>query len=71
MRGPGSSRLHYKLLSDPARTINWGNTVGIDTVVGTGTGTAQSLTVYGQLPGSQTGLQPGNSSDTITATVTF
>jgi spore coat protein U-like protein len=71
MTGPGSTLLNYHLLSDPARTINWGNTVGIDTVAGTGTGTAQSLTVYGQLPASQTALQPGTYSDVITATITF
>ena len=71
MTGPGSTLLNYHLLSDPARTINWGNTVGIDTVAGTGTGTAQFLNVYGQLPASQTTLQPGTYSDVITATITF
>ncbi len=71
MTGPGPTQLNYQLLSDPARTINWGNTVGIDTVAGTGTGTAQSFNVYGQLPASQTTLQPGTYSDVITATITF
>ena len=71
MTGPGSTLLNYQLLSDAARTVNWGNTVGIDTVAGTGTGTAQFLTVYGQLPANQTGLQPGIYSDMITATITF
>ena len=71
MTGPGPTLLNYRLLSDPARTINWGNTVGIDTVAGTGTGTAQFLNVYGQLPASQPTLQPGTYSDVITATITF
>ena len=71
MTGPGPAQLNYKLLSDAARTVNWGNTVGIDTVSGTGTGTPQLLTVYGQLPANETGLQPGTYSDMITATITF
>ena len=71
MTGPGSTLLNYQLLSDAARTVNWGNTVGIDTVAGTGTGTAQSLTVYGQLPANQPALLPGTYSDMITATITF
>jgi spore coat protein U-like protein len=71
MTGPGSTLLNYRLLSDTARTVNWGNTVGIDTVAGTGTGTAQFLTVYGQLPAGQAALQPGTYSDLITATITF
>ncbi len=71
MTGPGSTLLNYRLLSDPARTINWGNLLGFNTVAGTGTGTEQLLNVYGQLPASQTALQPGTYSDVITATITF
>jgi spore coat protein U-like protein len=70
MTGPSSTLLGYKLLSNSARTINWGNTVGTDTVAGTGTGTQQSLTVYGQLPANQLVL-PGSYADTITATITY
>jgi spore coat protein U-like protein len=32
MTGPGSTLLNYRLLSDPARTINWGNIVGFNTL---------------------------------------
>ncbi len=32
---------------------NWGNTVGTNTLAETGTGTVQSLTVYGQVPAGE------------------
>jgi len=60
----------YALYSDSARTTNWGNTVGTDTVSGTGNGTGQNYTVYGQVP-SQTTPAPGAYTDTITVTVTY
>jgi spore coat protein U-like protein len=66
----GSNTLSYALYSDNARTINWGNTVGTDTVAGTGTGANQSLAVYGQIPAGQSPA-PGTYSDTVTATVTY
>ena len=70
MTGPSSSLLAYSLYSDSARSVNWGQTVGTDTVSGTGNGSAQSLTVYGLLPGAQY-VNPGSYTDTITATVTY
>ena len=70
MTGPLLSMLAYSLYSDSARSVNWGQTVGIDTVSGTGSGSAQSLTVYGLPPATQY-VNPGNYTDTITATVTY
>lgn len=70
MTGPSSSLLAYSLYSDAARSTNWGQTVGTDTIAGTGNGSAQALTVYGQLPAAQY-VTPGAYSDTITATVTY
>ena len=70
MTGPAGALLSYALYSDSGRTTNWGNTVGTDTVTGTGNGSAQPLIVYGQLAASQY-LAPGLYSDTITATVTW
>jgi spore coat protein U-like protein len=71
MSGPiGALPLHYDLFQDAARTINWGDTVGTDTVSGTGNGSAQTLTVYGQVPSGQ-GNRPGAYTDTITVTVTY
>jgi spore coat protein U-like protein len=66
----GTKTLNYSLYSDSGRTKNWGNAVGTDTVAGTGSGVAQTLTVYGLLPAGQTPV-PGSYSDTIVATLTF
>lgn len=70
MTGPSSSLLSYKLFSNSGDTINWGNTVGTDTVAGVGTGIAQPLTVYGQIPALQF-VRPGSYTDTIVATLTY
>ena len=71
MTGPtGALPLHYNLFQDSAHTINWGDTVGTDTVPGTGNGSGQTLTVYGQIPSGQ-GNRPGAYTDTITVTVTY
>ncbi len=70
MTGPASAVLSYAMYQDSARSINWGATVGTDTVTGTGNGSAQAITIYGQLPAGQY-VAPGAYSDTITATVTY
>jgi spore coat protein U-like protein len=69
MTGPGSALLHYSLFTNPTHTTNWGNSSG-SWVSGTGNGSAQALTVYGQIPAAQYPT-PGNYSDTIVATVTY
>jgi len=70
MSGPGGALLAYALYQDAAHSINWGNTVGTDTVAGTGNGNAQALTVYGQVGAGQF-VTPGAYVDTITATITY
>ena len=70
MTGPASALLGYKLFRNSSYTLNWGNTVGTDTVAGRGTGSGQSLTVYGQIPAAQPG-GIGTYTDTITATITY
>ena len=70
MTGPGGASLPYALFQDAARTVNWGNTVGIDTVRGTGTGDQQTLNVYGRVPASQA-VGSGSYQDTIIVTLTF
>lgn len=70
MTGPGSAVLAYSLSSDAAHSVNWGQTVGTDTVAGTGNGSAQALTVYGQVAAGQY-VAPGAYADTITATVSY
>ncbi len=68
--GAGAPLLDYVLTTDAANTINWGDTVGTDTVAGTGNGAAQALTIYGQEAAGQF-VAPGTYADTITATVTY
>jgi spore coat protein U-like protein len=70
MTGPAAALLSYSLFSDAARTVNWGQTIGTDTVTGTGNGAAQPITVYGQVAAAQY-VAPGAYADTITATVTY
>ena len=74
MTGPGATPelLAYSLSQDAGHTINWGNTIGTDTVPGTGGGPAdrQALTVFGRIPAGQF-VGPGAYVDTITVTLTF
>ncbi|HEX4737447.1 MAG TPA: spore coat U domain-containing protein [Allosphingosinicella sp.] len=70
MRGPSPASLGYALYRDAARTQNWGNIVGTDTLVGTGSGSPQIVNVFGRIPASQSAAS-GGYVDTIVATVTF
>lgn len=65
-----TTTLNYSLYQDSGRSSVWGQTIGTDTAAGTGNGSAQSLTVYGRIPGSQLPT-PGAYSDSITATITY
>ena len=66
----GGATLNYSMYQDASRTTNWGDTVGTDTVSGTGGGGVVSHTVYGRIPTGQF-VAPGAYSDTLTITVTF
>lgn len=70
MSGTGSNVVGYALYSDAGRSINWGNTVGSDTVAGTGNGAAQTLLVYARVPAG-TAPAPDFYADTIDVTVTY
>jgi spore coat protein U-like protein len=70
MVGPGSALLSYALSSNSRGIVNWGKTVGADTVAGTGNGTPQALSVHGQIGAGQF-VASGTYSDTITVTVTY
>lgn len=61
------SYLNYNLFQDPARTIVWRDT-GQTRLNAVGTGTPQTFTVYGQLPGAQV-VPVGAYVDTVTVTV--
>lgn len=66
----GANTINYSLYSDAGRTTVWGNTIGTNTVSATGTGSAQSYTVFGRVP-PQTTPAPATYTDTITVTVTY
>ncbi len=66
----GANAVTYQLFSDNALTVPWGNTLNTDTVSGTGSGSSQTLHVYGQVV-PQSALVAGSYSDTVTVTVTF
>jgi spore coat protein U-like protein len=70
MTGPGSALLSYALASNSPGIVNWGQTVGTDTVAGTGNGFPQTLSIHGQIPPGQY-VAAGAYADTITVTVTY
>jgi spore coat protein U-like protein len=70
MTGTGGATVGYSLYSNAARDAVWGETVGTDTVAGTGTGAAQAFVVYGRVQPQNTPA-PGAYTDTVTATITY
>lgn len=66
----GGATVGYGLFRDASRTASWGDTIGTDTQAGTGTGAAQSYTVYGRVA-PQTTPASGTYTDTVTVTVTY
>lgn len=68
--GSGANRITYSLYRDAARTLNWGSTLGTDTLSGTGTGAAVSVPIYGRVP-AQALPVPGTYTDTVTMTITY
>jgi spore coat protein U-like protein len=68
----GANLLNYNIYTTAARTVVWGNgTGGTATLPGTGTGTAQSVTVYGRVASGQTSVPAGSYVDTVAVTVTY
>jgi len=68
--GNTGTTVGFQLYQDAGRTTIWGTTQGTNTVAGTGTGSAQSLSVYGQVPPQAT-PKPDLYQTTVTATVYF
>ncbi|KAF1007717.1 MAG: hypothetical protein GAK28_01674 [Luteibacter sp.] len=60
----------YDLYTDSAGSQRWGNTLNTDTQSGTGSGSQQTLTVYGLIR-PQSAVQAGSYRDRITVTVTY
>ncbi|MEK6805839.1 MAG: spore coat U domain-containing protein [Pseudomonadota bacterium] len=69
--GAGTDTLDYSLFRDVLRTLNWGITVGTDTLSALGTGIAVPTTVYGRIGSGQVSAPIGAYSDTVTVTVTY
>ena len=70
MTGPSSAVLNYSLYRDTGRSQVWGQTVGTDTLAGTGTGSLTALTVYGRIPAGQHPA-PGAYTDTVSVTLAY
>lgn len=69
--GSGTYYLPYELYRDAARSLRWGNTLNVDTVGGTGSGSAQQLTIYGRVA-PVTGQPPaGTYNDLVQVTITY
>jgi spore coat protein U-like protein len=68
----GGNTLGYKLFRDSGRTLNWGNTVGTDTLSGTSSAStlANTINVYGEIPANEA-APTGSYSDSVTVTVTY
>jgi spore coat protein U-like protein len=66
----GGSTMNYSLFRDAARTLNWGTTIGTNTVAGTGSGADQAVIIYGRIPGAQS-VPSGSYADTVAITVTY
>ncbi|HFF6204651.1 TPA: spore coat protein U domain-containing protein [Stenotrophomonas maltophilia] len=69
--GGSTYYLSYELYRDAARSLRWGNTLNVDTVGGTGSGSAQQLTIHGRVP-PVTGQPPaGIYNDVVQVTITY
>lgn len=68
--GNTGTTVAFNLYQDAGHAVPWGTTQGTNTVSGTGTGSAQSIVVYGQVP-AQTTPRPDTYQTTVTATVYF
>jgi spore coat protein U-like protein len=61
--------LPYNLYQDAGHTLVWGLDNGGTAKAGTGTGAAQNITVYGNIPAQP--IAPGTYTDTVGVTVSF
>jgi spore coat protein U-like protein len=76
--GAGTTFVNYGLFTDVARANAWTTTTSTTTctggsntcAIGTGSGSNQTITVYGRIP-SQTTPAPATFNDTVTATITY
>lgn len=67
----GAETILYGLYRDAARAnLPFGDTIGVNTLSGAGTGLMQSIPVYGRIPPQST-PSPGPYSDTVVVTITY
>jgi spore coat protein U-like protein len=66
----GANKVGYGLYQNSARSLVWGSSIPSNTVGGTGTGSAQPLTVYARVPPQAT-PPAGVYTDVIVVTVTY
>lgn len=70
MTSTAGDTVGYSLYQDGARSVNWGNTVDTDTFEGVGTGSQETVTVYGQVPAQAT-PPAGTYTDIVQVTLTY
>lgn len=71
LTGPAGATLAYGIFCDAPRTQVWGDgSGGTDVASGTGSGSAQSFTMYGRVPSLQTSTV-GSYTDNVTVTLTY
>ncbi|MEN1943469.1 spore coat U domain-containing protein [Luteimonas sp. MJ293] len=70
VRSDGGGHLVYELYRDPSRTLRWGTIEDGDVESGVGTGSQQSVTVYGRVPAGQA-IPAGGYRDTVTLTISY
>lgn len=65
------SLVPYQVYSNAARTTEWGNAFGTNTVAGTAGSAITNLTVYGRVAGRADLFPAGGYTDAVTVTVRF
>lgn len=70
MRNGAGGHIGYGIYRDAARTLAWGNSLGANTVSGTGTGSPTAVTIHGRIP-AQGGASSGSYTDTVIVTLTY
>jgi spore coat protein U-like protein len=64
--------LGYNLFTTGAYAVVWGDGTSSSATVGdTGSGSAQSVTIYGRIPAGQLTVPAGSYADTVAVTVTY
>lgn len=68
----GANLLGYNLYTSNAYSTVWGDgTASTATIGGTGSGSAQSVTIYGRVASGQTSVPAGSYADTVAVTITY